>query len=952
MSAPRSLRSFALLLLLLSPALLYAQTWSSSLYPTDWSPPHESGIHDFLTGAFLQDFSYAGYAQSAAPLPAPTGPLFDAVATYGADPTGQADATAAIQAAIDAAGAAGGGVVWLPAGHYRLSLPTDAEACLTLRNSHVVLRGAGPDLTFLHNTTTTMRNARVVLARPASNGSWNTTASTPVLLSRDEPGPTREVQVADVSDFAVGDTIVLHHPATAAFIADLHMGPGADGVDWTPSIDRIRGPRSLHRIESIDTNNRTLTLDSPTRWYLLTRDGARAYRSTSLLTGVGVEHLSIGNDAHPGDGWAESDYSDPTRAAYDTHNSFLVELRGVHGGWVRDLQSYNPGNANGAHLLSNGVLLNYSRQITVRDVVIAHTQYGGGGGNGYGIRLSSANDCLVMDCETGWMRHGIVMWHIDNAGNVVTGNHDHDTGTQLGNGVATTTAGKGSDHHGVFSHSNLIDANTVTRSYFEAAYRGASGSDPSHALSAAQSVFWNTTGHAYYPGRNYIVHSQQFGTGYVIGTQGNASAINLSEKRPLSAERTDPLDHAEGIGQGATLEPQSLFRDQLARRLGSTANWLLHPITLVAAPSAQTAATGADVTLSVSVATGPGETPHYQWFKDNTPLPDRDAPTLQLTNLTAADAGSYHVTVTDSTGRVTSPAVAVTVTPSTEPEPEPEPTVGGRLSNESVLTTILPDRSLTVGFTLETASTQVLLRGVGPSLATFIPTAPLADPRLTLHRIDPAGATLLALNTAWGEETSLRSASATVGAFPLSSPADTALLEWLAPGNYTAVLTSENDTQGPALVELYLLPVGGPADPPPGHLVNLSALRLLDPDTPTLTAGFVLAGDEARTVLLRAVGPSLAPHVGTSPVLADPLLTLHHIVDGLATELEHVDDWSTRADATAIAAAAATVGAFALSEPSEDAALLAELTPGSYTVRADRQGTDTGLTLVEVYLLP
>lgn len=61
---------------------------------------------------------------------------------FGARPDSGADATAAIQAAIDACGAAGGGIVELPAGRLDLALDRD-DVCLELASDHVHLRGAG-----------------------------------------------------------------------------------------------------------------------------------------------------------------------------------------------------------------------------------------------------------------------------------------------------------------------------------------------------------------------------------------------------------------------------------------------------------------------------------------------------------------------------------------------------------------------------------------------------------------------------------------------------------------------------------------------------------------------------------------------------------------------------------------------------------------------------------------
>jgi pectate lyase-like protein len=72
------------------------------------------------------------------------------VTQYGADPTGAADSTAAIQGAINAASTstAGGGVVYLPAGTYKVGSIAGA--------SFVSLIGAGMDITTLKYTSTSV----------------------------------------------------------------------------------------------------------------------------------------------------------------------------------------------------------------------------------------------------------------------------------------------------------------------------------------------------------------------------------------------------------------------------------------------------------------------------------------------------------------------------------------------------------------------------------------------------------------------------------------------------------------------------------------------------------------------------------------------------------------------------------------------------------------------------
>jgi len=137
------LRVFSVFLsvcLLLCSARSFAER--SALYPADWSP----GFHDGA-GRFLHDFSYAGYQNGKnLPDPATISPRFDVVAEFGADNQGRSDATAAIQAAIDACRSAGGGLVYLPAGIYR------CEGSLAVLASNIVLCGESASNTYVYFT--------------------------------------------------------------------------------------------------------------------------------------------------------------------------------------------------------------------------------------------------------------------------------------------------------------------------------------------------------------------------------------------------------------------------------------------------------------------------------------------------------------------------------------------------------------------------------------------------------------------------------------------------------------------------------------------------------------------------------------------------------------------------------------------------------------------------------
>ena len=75
--------------------------------------------------------------------------------------------------------------------------------------------------------------------------------------------------------------------------------------------------------------------------------------------------------------------------------------------------------------------------------------------------------------------------------------------------------------------------------------------------------------------------------------------------------------------------------------------------------------------------------------------------------------------------------------------------------------------------------------------------------------IRPLGGTaLVGANDDWNGTASLKTAFATVGAFPLEADGsrDAAVAVELPPGTYTATVSGKNNTTGVALVEIYELP--------------------------------------------------------------------------------------------------------------------------------------------------
>ena len=129
----------------------------------------------------------------------------------------------------------------------------------------------------------------------------------------------------------------------------------------------------------------------------------------------------------------------------------------------------------------------------------------------------------------------------------------------------------------------------------------------------------------------------------------------------------------------------------------------------------------------------------------------------------------------------------------------------------------------------------------------------------------------------------------------------------------------------------------------PGRLTNLSVRTMAGSGDSTVIVGFTIGGADARSLLVRAIGPALAGF-GVSDAMADPKLTFY----SGGTVVDTNDQWSQNANAAAIADTAAAVGAFPLKPGSLDAALLKSFSPGGQTVHLGSTGAN-GVALLELY---
>lgn len=263
------------------------------------------------------------------------------------------------------------------------------------------------------------------------------------------------------------------------------------------------------------------------------------------------------------------------------------------------------------------------------------------------------------------------------------------------------------------------------------------------------------------------------------------------------------------------------------------------------------------------------------------------------------------------------------------PPPTPPPTSGlSRLANISTRMKVgVDDNVLIGGFIVRgVQSKRIILRATGPSLALVIPGA-LGDPTLELY--DGAGRRL-AENNNWQEGSQAAEIVGT-GLAP-SHTAEAALVADLQPGNYTAIVRGFNRTQGVALVESFEL--GTTAT----RLVNLSTRGRIGVGDDALIGGLIMQGTNAKKVIVRALGPSLAAVLPGS--LANPTLEMYN---SAGTRIAANDNWGDSAQRDEITASTLPPS------HSLESAIVATLAPGSYTAIVRGVNNGTGVGLVEVY---
>ncbi len=465
-------------------------------------------------GDRILDFSHAGYMGGGVAIP--TVPVKRTVA-----PSGGEDDAAIIQAAIDQVSALPlqgkfRGAVLLSPGVYNLPTP------ITIQASGVVLRGSGEQPSKFRSTLKLTGRPHTAVQVRGERGEPETAGTETAVRDSYVPSGTSRLTVADARGLARGDTIVIRHPVTEAWVKFMQMDDmerNGRKQTWLKPGTTISTERTIKAI----TGN-TITVDVPLTdaldAKLLSPPGATVVkvRPPARVSQVGIERLHIESPPQ------EINHSQPHFSAL----RFSAE-----DGWARDLVIDETMNSVGI----NGKRITFQR--------VAITRKAKHPGASKPAEFAPNGSQVLLDrCSV----------TADNVWFVATGARQ-DGPTVILN--STFTGDARAESHQRWSTGILYDSCRAPEGGIELRNRGSMGSG--HGWSMGWGVIWNSEA------RDFIVQNPPGAMNWLIGSIGE------SKKAPRPFGSGPLLPEGTVDSPGTHVAPASLYLAQLAERLGPRA---------------------------------------------------------------------------------------------------------------------------------------------------------------------------------------------------------------------------------------------------------------------------------------------------------------------------------------------------------------------------------------------
>jgi hypothetical protein len=513
--------------ILLLTLLAFIAVFASAAGPKGpWVSLDSSGKLVYRTlphGDRIADFSYAGYMGGGVPLPRV--PVARMLAPSGGDDT------AAIQKAIDEVSALPiknglRGAIVLKPGTFLCSQTINIAA------SGVVLHGSSP----LEGGTTLKLTGDPHVAIAISGKQQIQVVGTPTHIADTYvPSGAQSITLDDASAFAAGDSIRITRNTTPQW---LHF-MGMDSMVRDGQPETWVGPR-ISTVRTVTARQGNVVMldvpltDSYDRTYL-PPEGAEVAKVT--ITGTieqdAVESLHI--------------LAPPRQVAFDDPLFRAINLSGLRDGWIRDVLIDDA--TEGIDAAGD------TSRITIENVVIHHKTSITSPAKPADFS-ARGTQLLILRCGSTGNDEFFVMTGARNQGpNVVLDSEFHGDGRI--------------QPHQRWSTGFLVDNTRVPQGGIDLMNRGEMGSG--HGWTMGWGVVWNSAA------SNLVIQNPPGAANWSIGTSGaeTSAPMKIMGQRRGDAGPDLPKGFIESPGK--RVMPESLYRAQLAERLGTNALKAIEP---------------------------------------------------------------------------------------------------------------------------------------------------------------------------------------------------------------------------------------------------------------------------------------------------------------------------------------------------------------------------------------
>lgn len=513
----------------------------------DWV---DAQVHN--TEPILPNFSYAGYHYGERGLPLDNelpSQVFDVTQPpFNAVPNDGISDKAAIKAAIAAAEANGGGVVFFPPGRFIISDETDRNEVIFIRKSNIVIKGSGsgPGGTELYQKAygeeTQPGNdwtvPYIIQFRPTNRGVQKIAT-----VTANAQRETFSVEVDDVSKMTVGQWVQLElTDNTPALVANELYPYSKDDLYQSHSASIVTEGvlvKELHKIKSISglvvefEEPLHKTIDAQYNWTInsyntIEEVGMQDLKFTGGFTYKHLHHQAP-QELFPGE---------PSGGA----NAFIsssgwsgVQFGNVVNGWLKNIEFSQ---------MSQAAQFKLSGYCTALNIT-----YTGNPGHNF-ISTNSATGCFignVNDLTTGvWHGSGL---NSQSIGNVIWRNSNPSNGNS------------GMEVHASQPRANLFD---VCKGGFFFNMGGSTGALPNHLRDL---VLWNFEGVSYQATnvKSWRPNSETIYSKFLMPIISGLKGFTMS---------SGPNQYQVNESPGVFVDEESLYEAQLEYRLGYLPGWI------------------------------------------------------------------------------------------------------------------------------------------------------------------------------------------------------------------------------------------------------------------------------------------------------------------------------------------------------------------------------------------